>query len=91
MTTLKQTPASQILAVDFVAKQLIGSDCRPMRMVWKCNVCDTKYTHIDGSDTNMPFMKVPHTVKIGTKEYDVGIQICRDCWIQIGQMFAEEN
>ena len=91
MTTLKQTPASEILAVDFVTKELIGSDCRPMRLIWRCNVCDTKYTHIDGNDNNMPFMKVPFNVKVGSKVHDVSFHICKNCGIEIGQMFNEEN
>lgn len=94
MTTLKQTPASKpatILSVDFKLKRLIDHECIPKRSVWLCDGCGSRHTHIDGADNNMPYIDIKKVVKLNKVEYDVATRICRDCGIQISEMFGEEN
>ena len=94
MTISKQTPEPKpatILSVDFKLKRLIDHESIPKRSVWHCDGCSRRFTYTDGADNNMPYIDINKVVKLNKQEYDVTTRICRDCGIEIGRMFNEEN
>ena len=81
--------ATQIIKVDFKAKQIIDSECVPAITRWSCDCCGKNYVNLEGSDTNTKQIQLVKQLK---NQKEIVFSVCETCCNVIGNVFkSEEN